>query len=151
MLFIIGNHLVLSDNMLKHDKVLYSHVIDQQSHERIQVMNVLNSISIGTKNLILLVLEKFSGKLLLMIDVVLLIKHDDIIFTLLNMIFDMLHIGHTYDVHTCINRNGAIESLLCYSKVCGFENNMYGFVLPEGIRLLRGLNLSLSTQKASAF
>ena len=26
-----------------------------------------------------------------------------------------------------------------------------GFVLPEGIRLLRGLNLSLSTQKASAF
>ena len=93
--------------------------------EWITVMNVLNSVSKCGKKCILKVLEKFSGKLLLMINVVLSIKCDDIIFTLLMMIFDILQFGYTYDVHTYVNRNGAIESLLCYSKLYGFEQNIF--------------------------
>lgn len=95
-------------------------------HEQSLMMNVLNSVSICTKTWILRVLEKFPEKLLLMIDVVLSMGHSDIIFTVLCMIFNRMLYDHTYEVCTYVNRNGRIEPLLCYSKVCGFENDMYG-------------------------
>lgn len=96
------------------------------SQEWITVMRVLNNISLDTKKLISRVLEKCWSKLLLMIDIVLMMRHCDIIFTLLMIIFDMLQFGHTYDICTYVNIDNVIRPLLCYSTICGFGCNMYG-------------------------
>lgn len=106
--------------------VKYGNNIVTCSQEWITVMNILNRASEYMKSCILKVLSRFSSKLLLMIDVVLSMRHCDIIFVLLMMIFDRLQCDHTYDVHTYINNNGAIESLLCYRKLYGFEWSIYG-------------------------
>ena len=95
------------------------------SQEWITVMRVLNNISLDTKGLILRALGKFSSKLLLMIDVVLLMHHCDIIFVILDIIFDILRSGHTYEVYTYVNNKSIIKPLVCYSKLCGFEYNPY--------------------------
>ena len=92
-------------------------------HEWITVMNVLNNISSYEKRLILRVLDKFPNKLLSIINVVLLMGHYDIMNIILMMIFDGLKYEQTYDIYTYIDKNGMIEPLLCYSKLCGFEHD----------------------------
>ena len=95
------------------------------SSEWVTIMSVLNNLSSDAKKLILRVLEKFSSKLLLMINVVLLMHHCDIIFVVLGVIFDELLFSQTYEVCTYINNNGRVESVVCYSRLCGFEYNPY--------------------------
>src|SRR5579863_5462357 len=58
------------------------------SQKWITVMRVLNNVSLDTKELILRALRNCPSKLLLIIDVVLNMCHCDIIFTILDMMFD---------------------------------------------------------------
>lgn len=88
-------------------------------------MHILNNTTSETKVLILRVFNKFPGKLLLIIDVILSIQHCDIRHTLLMIIFGRLQFDHTYDICTYVNIDGYVKSMLCYSKICGFEYNPY--------------------------
>lgn len=93
------------------------------SHEWIQMVHVLNNITLNTKKLLFQIFGKFSNKLLLIINVMLSMQHDDIIFTMLMVMFEQLQFDYTYTVETYVNDNNILKTLLYYSKLCGFEYN----------------------------
>src|SRR5579863_7939880 len=91
----------------------------------ITVMRALNNISTRTRGVILQIIEKYPKKLLLVIEVILSIQCCDIIFVILELLFNKLQHEDVYDVYTYVNNNGTVEPTLCYRKLCGFEHNKY--------------------------
>lgn len=115
-------HITPNNIILEHDN---NKIAVTCLPEWIQVMYVLNNLSLNTKTSILQLLKIVPTKLLMMIDVIMLIQHIDIRLILLRTIFDQMQYGHTYNIHTFVNNNNTLELLLCYSKCSGYEHNPY--------------------------
>lgn len=115
-----GEIIITSKNvMLKHND---DNVTLTCSQEWVQVMYVLNNISFNTIISISKVLEQFSTKFFLTLDVIMMIQHIDIRLTLSRVIFDQMQHGHTYEVRTYVNDG---KLLPCYSKYSGYEHDPY--------------------------
>lgn len=89
----------------------------------VQVMYLLNNMSSKIKESLTQQLEKYWCKLSLMIEVAMSIQNNDVMCIILGMLFEKLQHEYTYDVHTYVNDNNGLKSILCFSKLYGHEYN----------------------------